>query len=163
MTDSYSGGYDRGKRSSNPLDDLIPQGDHPGEDLDKVKRDVRSVKKFIEVALVLDKAMFDKRPHSSRKDVIHDAIQVANIADMVTCNLSIILKCGASHSVLSSLFSTSKTVSTRGCRWSTWKRGRTRTNLRASPGKGTSNKPWLTFQTMPDESCILSTRTRRNC
>ena len=26
---------------------------------------------------------FDKRPHSSRKDVIHDAIQVANIADLV--------------------------------------------------------------------------------
>ena len=43
---------------------------------EKVKRDVRTVKKFIEVALVLDKAMFDKRPHSSRKDVIHDAIQV---------------------------------------------------------------------------------------
>ena len=50
---------------------------------EKVKRDVRSVAKFIEVALVLDKAMFDKRPHSSRKDVIHDAIQVANIADLV--------------------------------------------------------------------------------
>ena len=49
---------------------------------EKVKRDVRTVKKFIEVALVLDKAMFDKRPHSSRKDVIHDAIQVANIADL---------------------------------------------------------------------------------
>lgn len=64
MNDNYSGGYERGKR-------------------DKVKRDVRSVAKFIEVALVLDKAMFDKRPHSSRKDVIHDAIQVANIADLV--------------------------------------------------------------------------------
>ena len=51
---------------------------------EKVKRDVRSVAKFIEVALVLDKAMFDKRPHSSRKDVIHDAIQVANIADLVS-------------------------------------------------------------------------------
>ena len=46
---------------------------------EKVKRDVRTVKKFIEVALVLDKAMFDKRPHSSRKDVIHDAIQVVCI------------------------------------------------------------------------------------
>ena len=50
----------------------------------KVKRDVRSAKKFIEVALVLDKAMFDKRPNSLRKDVIHDAIQVANIADLVS-------------------------------------------------------------------------------
>ncbi len=55
-----------------------------GEAEVKVKRDVRSVKKFIEVALVLDKSMFDKRPHSSRKDVIHDAIQVANIADLVS-------------------------------------------------------------------------------
>ena len=64
VTDTF-GGYERGKR-------------------DKVKRDVRSVAKFIEVALVLDKAMFDKRPHSSRKDVIHDAIQVANIADLVS-------------------------------------------------------------------------------
>ena len=58
---------------------------------DKVKRDVRTVKKFIEVALVLDKAMFDKRPHSSRKDVIHDAIQVANIADLVSAQLHMIL------------------------------------------------------------------------
>ena len=49
---------------------------HFTEAEEKVKRDVRTVKKFIEVALVLDKAMFDKRPHSSRKDVIHDAIQV---------------------------------------------------------------------------------------
>ncbi|XP_059084757.1 uncharacterized protein LOC131881812 isoform X4 [Tigriopus californicus] len=46
------------------------------------KRDVRTVKKFIEVALVLDKAMFDLREESSRKEVIHDAIQVANIADL---------------------------------------------------------------------------------
>ena len=57
--------------------------EHEADPDEKVKRDVRSVAKFIEVALVLDKAMFDKRPHSSRKDVIHDAIQVANIADLV--------------------------------------------------------------------------------
>ena len=80
------------------LANLLPIKDHAeeeAEDLEdfeateadpeeKVKRDVRSVAKFIEVALVLDKAMFDKRPHSSRKDVIHDAIQVANIADLVS-------------------------------------------------------------------------------
>ena len=75
-----------------PTDDL-PQAEEADEAAEaegeadpeeKVKRDVRSVKKFIEVALVLDKAMFDKRPHSSRKDVIHDAIQVANIADLVS-------------------------------------------------------------------------------
>ena len=76
------------------------------------KRDIRSVAKFIELALVLDKDMvsalelvisadlfrrlvsysfhplsllqFDKRPDSSRRDVIHDAIQVVNIADLVS-------------------------------------------------------------------------------
>ena len=50
------------------------------------------MKKFIEVALVLDKAMFEKRPHSTRKDVIHDAIQVANIADLVKVLISHINK-----------------------------------------------------------------------
>ena len=84
VTESYSGGYERGKRShQNPAEDLL-QEELFLQDKEKVKRDVRSVKKFIEVALVLDKAMFDKRPHSSRKDVIHDAIQVVNIADLVS-------------------------------------------------------------------------------
>jgi hypothetical protein len=93
VTDNYPGaslgGYDRGKRDTKDEHDHTAD-DHvkifPGtvKNEDKVKRDVRSVKKFIEVALVLDKAMFDKRPHSSRKDVIHDAIQVANIADLVS-------------------------------------------------------------------------------
>ena len=89
MTESYSGGYERGKRSHSQAvhDDLLQENEEEmvlkeGEKM--VKRDVRSVKKFIEVALVLDKAMFDKRPHSSRKDVIHDAIQVVNIADLVS-------------------------------------------------------------------------------
>ena len=92
VTESYSGGYERGKRShlqqpKSLHDDLLQEEEEElllkvGEKM--VKRDVRSVKKFIEVALVLDKAMFDKRPHSSRKDVIHDAIQVVNIADLVS-------------------------------------------------------------------------------
>ena len=94
VTESYSGGYERGKRShlqqpKSLHDDLLQEEEEEEELLLKVgekmvKRDVRSVKKFIEVALVLDKAMFDKRPHSSRKDVIHDAIQVVNIADLVS-------------------------------------------------------------------------------
>jgi len=46
------------------------------------RRDVRYVPKFIETALVLDKAMFDNRPGLSRRDVIHESIQVANIADL---------------------------------------------------------------------------------
>ena len=89
MTESYSGGYERGKRShlQQPAEDLL-QEELKVKDKEKVKRDVRSVKKFIEVALVLDKAMFDKRPHSSRKDVIHDAIQVVNIADLVSYGFS---------------------------------------------------------------------------
>jgi len=48
----------------------------------RVKRDVRYVPKFVETALVLDKAMFDNRPGLSRRDVIHESIQVANIADL---------------------------------------------------------------------------------
>ena len=72
---------DHAKDEAEDLEDFEATEADPEE---KVKRDVRSVSKFIEVALVLDKAMFDKRPHSSRKDVIHDAIQVANIADLVS-------------------------------------------------------------------------------
>jgi len=48
----------------------------------RARRDVRYVPKFIETALVLDKAMFDNRPGLSRRDVIHESIQVANIADL---------------------------------------------------------------------------------
>ena len=76
---------DHAKEEAEDLEDFEATEADPEE---KVKRDVRSVAKFIEVALVLDKAMFDKRPHSSRKDVIHDAIQVANIADLVSVFLS---------------------------------------------------------------------------
>ncbi|KAK6634656.1 hypothetical protein RUM43_012057 [Polyplax serrata] len=49
----------------------------------RFKRDVREATKYVETALVLDKAMFEKRNGSTRSDVIHDAIQVANIADLV--------------------------------------------------------------------------------
>lgn len=48
----------------------------------RVKRDVRDAIKYIETALVIDKAMFDKRNGSTRNDVVHDSIQVANIADL---------------------------------------------------------------------------------
>ncbi|XP_033239028.1 disintegrin and metalloproteinase domain-containing protein unc-71 isoform X2 [Drosophila pseudoobscura] len=46
------------------------------------KRDVREATKYIETAIIVDKAMFDKRNGSTRAEVIHDAIQVANIADL---------------------------------------------------------------------------------
>ncbi|XP_063921837.1 disintegrin and metalloproteinase domain-containing protein unc-71 isoform X1 [Zophobas morio] len=46
------------------------------------KRDVREATKYIETAIVIDKAMFEKRNGSTRTDVVHDSIQVANIADL---------------------------------------------------------------------------------
>ncbi|XP_018317670.1 disintegrin and metalloproteinase domain-containing protein 19 isoform X12 [Mycetomoellerius zeteki] len=49
---------------------------------DRYKRDVREATKYIETAIIIDKAMFDKRNGSTRAEVVHDAIQVANIADL---------------------------------------------------------------------------------
>jgi hypothetical protein len=51
----------------------------------RYKRDVREATKYIETAIIIDKAMFDKRNGSTRAEVVHDAIQVANIADLVSC------------------------------------------------------------------------------
>lgn len=48
----------------------------------RLKRDVREATKYIETALLIDKAMFEKRNGSTRTEVVHDAIQVANIADL---------------------------------------------------------------------------------
>uniref|UniRef100_A0A336MZJ4 CSON003544 protein n=1 Tax=Culicoides sonorensis TaxID=179676 RepID=A0A336MZJ4_CULSO len=48
----------------------------------RYRRDVREATKYIETAIVIDKAMFDKRNGSTRAEVVHDAIQVANIADL---------------------------------------------------------------------------------
>ena len=49
----------------------------------RYRRDVRDATKYIETAIIIDKAMFDKRNGSTRAEVVHDAIQVANIADLV--------------------------------------------------------------------------------
>ncbi|XP_046734645.1 disintegrin and metalloproteinase domain-containing protein unc-71 isoform X3 [Diprion similis] len=48
----------------------------------RYKRDVREATKYIETAMIIDKAMFDKRNGSTRMQVVYDAIQVANIADL---------------------------------------------------------------------------------
>lgn len=45
---------------------------------------MRDATKYIETAIIIDKAMFDKRNGSTRAEVVHDAIQVANIADLVS-------------------------------------------------------------------------------
>lgn len=50
----------------------------------RYKRDVREATKYIETAIVVDRAMFEKRNGSTRAEVVHDAIQVANIADLVS-------------------------------------------------------------------------------
>ncbi|XP_072751322.1 disintegrin and metalloproteinase domain-containing protein unc-71 isoform X1 [Anoplolepis gracilipes] len=55
---------------------------------DRYKRDVREATKYIETAIIIDKAMFDKRNGSTRAEVVHDAIQVANIADLYFRTLS---------------------------------------------------------------------------
>lgn len=56
-----------------------PGAGHSG----RQKRDVREAIKYIETALIVDKSMFEKRNGSTRAEVVHDAIQVANIADLV--------------------------------------------------------------------------------
>ncbi|XP_073834320.1 disintegrin and metalloproteinase domain-containing protein mind-meld isoform X4 [Musca autumnalis] len=62
--------------SAGIIDEIHPNG------AGRYKRDVREATKYIETAIIVDKAMFDKRNGSTRAEVIHDAIQVANIADL---------------------------------------------------------------------------------
>lgn len=67
--------------SAGVIDEIHPNG------AGRYKRDVRETTKYIETAIIVDKAMFEKRNGSTRAEVIHDAIQVANIADLVSVPL----------------------------------------------------------------------------
>ncbi|KAF0298579.1 Disintegrin and metalloproteinase domain-containing protein 19 [Amphibalanus amphitrite] len=71
--------YEWGLRNYRDLSD-VPPPEWAGQ-APRAPRDVRMVTKHIELALVLDKAMFDLRNASTRESVIHDAIQIVNIAD----------------------------------------------------------------------------------
>jgi hypothetical protein len=72
---------DRGRQSQQHLTGFVDKIDRNGAG--RYKRDVRDATKYIETAIIIDKAMFDKRNGSTRAEVVHDAIQVANIADLV--------------------------------------------------------------------------------
>lgn len=72
----------RNTRRQQHLTGFIDKPDKNGAG--RYKRDVRDATKYIETAIIIDKAMFDKRNGSTRAEVVHDAIQVANIADLVS-------------------------------------------------------------------------------
>lgn len=75
------------RRQQKHISGIIEEQDENGAG--RYKRDVREATKYIETAIIVDKAMFEIRNGSTRAEVVHDAIQVANIADLVSNHIII--------------------------------------------------------------------------
>ncbi|XP_062538565.1 uncharacterized protein LOC134206849 [Armigeres subalbatus] len=72
--------HQRNQRQNHHSGLVVDQQDANGAG--RYRRDVSETTKYIETALVIDRSMFSKRNGSTRAEVVHDAIQVANIADL---------------------------------------------------------------------------------
>lgn len=114
----------RNPRRQQHLTGFIDKQDRNGAG--RYKRDVRDATKYIETAIIIDKAMFDKRNGSTRAEVVHDAIQVANIADLVSLWIQ-----SRSRAFVKDIFRSTSEPSTLECRWCMWRRGKAKTKRKS--------------------------------